>query len=103
MRRPHLPRHSAGTASAHTLKDLGQVSILMKREAWRRLVHMMSFTRRQMKCRRVKRFSFFMFRDRAKRRLTPRMWLNAQFFVMEVAREALKKMTERATFRNTKS
>jgi hypothetical protein len=50
----------------------------------------------------LKRLGFFVFRDRAKW-LAPRIWLSAQFFVVEVAREALKKMAERATFRNTKS
>jgi len=39
----------------------------------------------------LKRFGFFVLGDRAKL-LTSRMWLNAQFFVVKVVREAPKNM-----------
>jgi hypothetical protein len=37
---------------------------------------------------KLKRLGFFALGDR----FTPRMWLKAQFFVVKVAREALKNM-----------
>jgi hypothetical protein len=57
--------------------------------------------REQMKCWRLESetLQLFMFSDRAKR-LTPRMWLNAQFFVVEGVHEALKNTNERAMLRN---
>jgi hypothetical protein len=50
----------------------------------------------------LKRLGFFVFGNRAKR-LTPRMRLNAQFFVVKVAREALKEMVEGAMLRKLES
>jgi len=55
----------------------------------------MSGPTQQLKYRRFESETprLFAFRDCAKW-LTPRMWLNTQFFVMEVAREPFENMNE---------
>jgi len=76
-------------------KNLDETSILGKREVhrdvgWRWAGRHSSWSTAALN---LKRLGFFAFRDCAKW-LTPRMWLNTQFFVMEVAREPFENMNE---------